>query len=230
MSRPARTYNTGAAVFLVLATLLAILVADQWLKIHIKTNYVLGEDKRIFGNWFQLHFVENEGMAFGLKLGGDAGKILLTVFRLIASGVIIAYLRSLIKERANLALIALVSLVLAGALGNIIDSLFYGLLFGASSYHTVAEFLPEGGGYAPFLKGSVVDMLYFPLIDTFWPNWVPFVGGDRLQFFRPVFNIADDAISTGVIAIILFRNKLFDEAEEELPPTPAPPLDSLAQD
>ncbi len=184
----------------------------------------------VIGQWFQLHFVENEGMAFGLKLGGDAGKILLTVFRLIASGVIIAYLRSLIKEKGSLALIVLVSLVLAGALGNIIDSLFYGLIFSASSYHTVAEFMPNGGGYAPFLKGSVVDMLYFPLIDTFWPEWVPFIGGNRLQFFRPVFNIADAAISMGVITIILFRTKLFDEPEEELEMTSPPPPDAIAEE
>ncbi|MFY0642938.1 MAG: lipoprotein signal peptidase [Bacteroidia bacterium] len=199
----------------IVITLLVVLIADQWLKIHIKTNYALGDEINIIGNWFRFHFTENPGMAFGWDLGGSAGKILLTLFRLVASGIIVYYLRSLIKEGAKLSLIFLVSLVLAGALGNILDSLFYGIIFNASTYHSVATFMPESGGYAPILMGKVVDMLYFPVLDTFWPDWVPFIGGNRLQFFRPVFNIADAAISIGVAIIIAFRKGLFAHLELE---------------
>lgn len=191
-----------------------MLIADQWLKIYIKTNFLRSEEVSVIGDWFRLHFTENPGMAFGLVLGGKAGKIALTVFRIIASAAIIYYLGTLIKEGARLGLIVLVSLVLAGALGNIIDSLFYGLIFNESTHHQVASFMPEGGGYAPFMMGKVVDMFYFPVVDTFLPEWVPFVGGDRFEFFRPVFNIADAAISTGVAIIIAFRRKLFDHQEK----------------
>jgi signal peptidase II len=163
----------------------------------------------IFSNWFELHFTENPGMAFGLELGGKWGKIVLTIFRIIASVIIMYYIKGLIKERSKTALVVLVSLILAGALGNIIDSLFYGQLFGASTYHQVAEFMPKEGGYAPLFMGKVVDMLYFPLVDTFWPDWIPYFGGSRFQFFRPVFNIADAAISIGVFSIIAFRRRLF---------------------
>ncbi len=186
-----------------------MLFLDQWLKFYIKTTFTLGESRTVFADWFELHFTENPGMAFGLSFGGDWGKIALTVFRLIASGLIIYYIYSLIKEKAKPALIVLVSLILAGALGNIIDSLFYGVVFSTSYYHEVAQFMPADGGYAPLFMGKVVDMLYFPLIDTFWPEWMPFVGGERFQFFRPVFNIADAAISIGVFLIIVFRNFLF---------------------
>ena len=148
-------------------------------------------------------------MAFGLTLGGKWGKIVLTVFRLIASGIILYYIRSLIKEGAKTMMIVLVSLIFAGAVGNILDSLFYGQLFNESTFHQVANYFPEEGGYAPFFMGKVVDMLYFPLIDTFWPDWIPYFGGSRLQFFRPVFNIADAAISIGVFTIIAFRSNLF---------------------
>ena len=215
MAHTLRTYSTAQAVRYIITTLLVVLVADQWLKIHIKTNFALGDEVHVIGNWFRLHFTENPGMAFGWDLGGSAGKILLTVFRLIASGIIVYYLRSLIKEGAKLSLIFLVSLVLAGALGNILDSLFYGIIFNESTYHSVASFMPESGGYAPLLMGKVVDMLYFPVLDTYWPENFPFIGGNRLQFFRPVFNIADAAISTGVAIIIAFRKGLFAHLEEE---------------
>ena len=125
------------------------------------------------------------------------------------------YIRSLIREKAKPALIILVSLILAGALGNILDSIFYGKMFSASSYHQLGEFMPDEGGYAPFFMGHVVDMLYFPIIDTTYPEWLPVVGGDRLQFFRPVFNIADAAISMGIITILVFRTKLFDQPPTE---------------
>lgn len=213
------TYSKSTALFWILASVLIVLIADQWLKFYIKTNFELGREVSVFGNWFKLHFTENPGMAFGLTLGGDAGKLVLTIFRIIASGVIIYYISSLIKERAKLSLIILVSFVLAGALGNILDSLFYGIIFNESGYHTVASLFPADGGYAPLFMGKVVDMLYFPLIDTFLPEWLPLIGGDRFQFFRPVFNIADAAISTGVFIIILFRKRLFmhqyDEKSED---------------
>lgn len=194
-------------------TVLIVLILDQWLKYYIKTNFTLGESKMMISNWFELHFTENPGMAFGLELGGSWGKIVLTSFRIIASAIIFYYIKNLIKEGAKTAMIVLVSLILAGALGNIIDSLIYGKIFSASTYHTVATLMPADGGYAPLFRGKVVDMLYFPLLDTFWPDWVPFFGGSRLQFFRPVFNIADAAISIGVFTIIAFRRDLFPQSE-----------------
>ena len=201
--------NKTRQIVFVVISVLTVLILDQWLKFHIKTTFSLGQSKMIFSNWFELHFTENPGMAFGLELGGKWGKIVLTIFRIIASVIIIYYIKSLIKERSKTALVVLVSLILAGALGNIIDSLFYGQLFTTSTYHQVAEFMPKEGGYAPLFMGKVVDMLYFPLVDTFWPDWIPYVGGSRFQFFRPVFNIADAAISIGVFSIIAFRRKLF---------------------
>ncbi len=206
-----KTLSKKSQLALVAITVLIVLVLDQWLKYHIKTSFTLGESKMIINNWFELHFTENPGMAFGLEIGGNWGKIVLTSFRIIASLIIFIYIKNLIKEGAKTALVVLVSLILAGALGNIVDSLIYGKIFSESTYHTVATLLPEGGGYAPFFKGKVVDMLYFPLIDTFWPNWIPYFGGSRFQFFRPVFNIADAAISTGVFTIIAFRSRLFNE-------------------
>lgn len=194
-------------------TILIVLLLDQWLKYYIKTTFTLGESRMMINNWFELHFTENPGMAFGLELGGSGGKIVLTSFRIIASGIIFIYIKNLIQEGAKTAMIVLVSLILAGALGNIIDSLFYGRIFSESTYHTLATLFPENGGYATFFRGKVVDMLYFPLLDTFWPDWMPYFGGSRLQFFRPVFNIADAAISVGVFTIIAFRKKLI--------PTPA---------
>lgn len=201
--------NKKTQILYVFIAVLTVLVLDQWLKFHIKTSYSLGQSKMVFNDWFELHFTENPGMAFGLELGGKWGKIVLTSFRIIASIIIIYYIKGLIKEGAKTALVVLVSLILAGAIGNIIDSLFYGYFFGESTYHQVANFLPQNGGYAPLFMGKVVDMLYFPLVDTFWPDWVPFFGGSRFQFFRPVFNIADAAISIGVFSIIAFRRKLF---------------------
>lgn len=190
-------------------TVIIILVLDHWLKFHIKTTYTLGESKTIFPNWFELHFTENPGMAFGLTLGGKWGKIVLTLFRIVASCVIIIYIKGLIKEGVKSITIILISLILAGAIGNIIDSILYGYFFEESTYHYVAKFLIEGNGYAPLFMGKVVDMLYFPLVDTQWPEWVPFIGGNRFQFFRPVFNIADAAISIGVFTILIFRKQLF---------------------
>lgn len=207
--------NQKRQALYVVLTVMIILVLDHWLKFHIKTNYTLGESKTIFPNWFELHFTENPGMAFGLTLGGKWGKIVLTLFRIIASGIIIIYIRGLIKEGIKSITVILISLILAGAIGNIIDSILYGYFFEESTYHYVSKFLPNGNGYAPLFMGKVVDMLYFPLLDTHWPEWVPIVGGNRFQFFRPVFNIADAAISIGVFTVLIFRNRLFPQTKAE---------------
>lgn len=165
----------------------------------------------VFGNWFFIHFIENPGMAFGLEFGGEMGKLALSLFRIVAIVFIAVYLRKLIKESANRGLILCVSLVFAGATGNIIDSAFYGIIFSESPPFSpqTAIMFPTGGGYSSFLHGKVVDMLYFPLIDTTWPSWIPFVGGDRFQFFRPIFNVADSAISVGMATILIYQKRFF---------------------
>ncbi|TCO08804.1 lipoprotein signal peptidase [Natronoflexus pectinivorans] len=186
-----------------------ILIIDQVLKIWIKTNMMLGQEYRIF-EWFIIHFVENNGMAFGMELAGEYGKIILSIFRIVAVTAIGWYLYNLTKKDAHTGLIVSVSLVFAGALGNIIDSAFYGMIFDAS-YGRVATFLPESGGYAPFLHGKVVDMFYFPLLTGTYPQWLPFVGGNEFIFFRPVFNIADSAITVGIFIILIFQKRFFPE-------------------
>lgn len=186
-----------------------ILAIDQTLKFWIKTHMFMQQEFVIFPNWFRIHFIENEGMAYGLKFGGDFGKILLTLFRLVAVVVGFVYMKKLIKEKYSTGLLICGSLILAGAAGNLIDSMFYGLIFNDSIGYEVAKFMPAGGGYGSFLHGRVVDMLYFPIYEGFLPNWVPFKGGDYFVFFRPVFNVADAAISTGVIAILLFQKRFF---------------------
>jgi len=179
-----------------------------------------GEEIHVIGSWFRIHFLENEGMAYGLAYGGALGKIILTVFRLIALVAIGYYLSRLIKRNAATLFIVCMSLIFAGALGNIIDSVFYGLLFEASDiFHpNIAQFLPSGGGYAPLLKGKVVDMLYFPIIRGQLPHWLPIIGGNVYSFFNPVFNIADAAISSGVFSILLFYRKIFDTKENKSKP------------
>ena len=171
---------------------------------------VYGQEIHVLGfEWFRLHFTENPGMAFGLELGGSYGKLALSVFRIIAVGFMIYYIKLLIDEKAHKGLIISISLILAGAVGNILDSAFYGLIFSESVHTSVATVFPEGGGYAGFLYGRVVDMLYFPLMEGFYPEWVPWKGGDYFQFFRPVFNIADSSITVGVFMIILFQGRYF---------------------
>jgi signal peptidase II len=186
----------------------AILVlADQILKIWIKTHMKLGQEFQIF-DWFIIHFTENNGMAFGMEFGGATGKMFLTLFRIIVVTAGIYYVKSIIKPHfPNGALIAL-GLIIGGAIGNIIDSSFYGLAFN-ESYNNVATFLPQSGGYAPFLHGKVVDMFYFPLINSHFPNWLPIWGGEHFIFFRPIFNIADAGISVGIFLILLFYRKEF---------------------
>ncbi|MCF8229768.1 MAG: lipoprotein signal peptidase [Bacteroidales bacterium] len=193
--------------------ILSILVADQILKYWIKTTMTIGEEIPVFGNWFIIHFTENNGMAFGIQFAGEFGKLALSIFRIIAVIAIGWYLIRLTKEKAKPGLIVSLSLIFAGALGNIIDSAFYGLLFSQSSYHSVAEFMPEGGGYATFLHGKVVDMFYFPIIQGTVPTWFPFWAGEPFIFFRPVFNIADSAITIGVVLLIIFQKSFFKKEE-----------------
>ncbi len=203
----------------------SILVADQILKIWIKTSFPLGHDINIFGNWFIIHFIENPGMAFGMKFWGVWGKIILSVFRIVAIVAIAIYTNRLIKKGFSTGLVMGLALILAGAIGNMIDSAFYGIIFDKGmtfdplindwvGYPGVAQF--SSNGYSGLLKGCVVDMFYFPVINTTWPSWVPIVGGTQFIFFRPVFNIADSAITVGVFYLLLFQRKvLFDKHTEK---------------
>jgi len=195
----------------VVLLILLILIADQALKFYIKTNFYMGQDHQVLGNWFRLHFVENEGMAWGWKFGeaGGWGKLALTVFRLIAVIFGVYYINKIIKQKQSRGFIICVSMIFAGAVGNLIDSLFYGMVFENSDpmLQNVAKFLPSGGGYGTFLHGKVVDMLYFPIINGHFPAWMPWVGGTPFEFFSPVFNIADASISLGLIIILLFQNR-----------------------
>jgi signal peptidase II len=193
---------------------LLILVADQTLKILVKTHMTLYQQIPIFGNWGILHFVENNGMAFGMALPGSLGKILLTSFRIIAVVAIGLYLRHLIRQKAHTGLIITLSMVMAGAIGNIIDSVFYGVIFSSSSPVQTATLFPEGGGYASLMQGKVVDMFYFPILKGNYPSW--FRGGSSFIFFRPVFNIADSSITVAV-AIILFKQRSFFRHVEDKP-------------
>lgn len=193
--------------------IILILLIDQISKFYIKTNFVLGEEVKVL-DWFSILFVENEGMAWGAKIPGQYGKLLLTLFRLGAIVGIAYWLWDSIKNNGSRVLILAIAFIFAGAFGNIIDSVFYGMIF-TDSYGRVAEFMPEGGGYADIFYGKVVDMLYFPLYDDTLPEWIPIWGGDHFTFFEPVFNIADTAISTGVVLLLLFNKKAFPKKEEE---------------
>lgn len=198
----------------VFLTVAIVLLLDQLLKIYIKTHFFYGEEYNIIGTWFRLHFIENEGMAFGMKFGDNWGKIFLTTFRFAAVCWGFYFIQtSLIRKKYSNGLIFCSSLILAGAMGNLIDSLFYGKIFTESSFH-VARFVPWGQGYGNFLHGKVVDMLYFPILSGTFPEWFPVWGGQAFEFFRPVFNLADFAISFGVITILVFQNKLLHHHQE----------------
>lgn len=197
-------FTKGRIAILVIA---AVLIIDQIIKIAIKLNMRLHDYIRIT-DWFYIHFTENNGMAFGMEI---FGKLFLTSFRIIAVTVIGWLLVRFIKRGLKTGFIVCVSLILAGALGNIIDSIFYGVVFSESTPYSIATFMPEGGGYSTWFYGKVVDMFYFPIIDTNWPSWMPFVGGEHFIFFSPIFNFADAAISCGIIALLLFYSKYLNE-------------------
>jgi len=199
-----------------------ILLADQALKIFIKTHYYLGQEHEVISgiSWFRVHFIENEGMAYGWKLGGEWGKMALTLFRLLAVIFGTFYLAYIIRKKYHVGFIICATLIYAGAIGNLIDSMFYGLFFENSDPYVqnIARSASQNGfsgGYAGFLHGKVVDMLYFPIItDAKFPNWVPIWGGETFEFFRPVFNIADASISFGVLFILLFQKRFFNTSDE----------------
>lgn len=180
-----------------------VLVIDQIIKICVKTNMFLHESIRIT-DWFYIYFTENNGMAFGMEI---IGKLFLTTFRIFAVGLIIWYLIKIIKQNYKTGFIVCISLILAGAIGNIIDCVLYGVVFSESTHSAISTLVPIGEGYSDLLYGKVVDMFYFPIIDTNWPEWMPFVGGEHFIFFSPIFNFADASISCGVIALILFYSK-----------------------
>lgn len=205
----------GRNVFLII---FLVVLADQVLKVFIKTHYYVGESHPVIGNWFRLYFIENEGMAYGWKFGGEWGKMILTLFRLGAVIFGVFYLRQIVKKNYHPGFIACAALIFAGALGNLIDSMFYGIIFEESSTSilNVAKIFPAQG-YAGFLHGKVVDMLYFPIIkNAHFPSWVPIWGGEEFEFFRPIFNLADAAISTGVIAILLFQKRFFGQRKSKI--------------
>ena len=208
--------------------IIIILLVDQVSKIYVKTHFALSEEIDVFGlRWFRIHFLENNGMAWGKEFGGEKGKLFLTLFRLVAISGIGYWLYSAVKSKAHKILITAITLIFAGALGNIIDSVLYGVLF-SDSYHKFATFLPAEGGYSSLFHGKVVDMLYFPMVNTTlpdwvpsisfnFPDWIPFLGNSHFSlfenrhftFFDPVFNVADTAISTGVGLLIIFNKKVF---------------------
>ena len=201
-----------------LLLIVLILVVDQISKIYIKTHFVLGESVEVF-SWFKILFIENEGAAWGTKLNDilpiseSSGKLFLTLFRLLAIVGIGYWLFDSIRKRSSRTLIVAVSLIFAGAFGNILDSLFYGMIFDDSLNHVATLFSNEP--YGKLFYGKVVDMLYFPMIDTVWPEWVPYFGGRNFRFFEPVFNLADMAISTGVGILLVFNKRAFGPVDSE---------------
>lgn len=202
----------GKKLFILGAILVLI---DQLIKVAVKVNMPLGYSFSVIGDWFKILFVENEGMAFGMKFGGAIGKFILTSFRIILFGVLCWWISKLANQsesekKVPIGVLIGLTLITAGALGNIIDCLFYGVIFSESTPFTVAEF---GGSYAPMMFGKVVDMFYFPLIDTTWPEWIPFIGGNSLRFFQPVFNFADSCVSVGAFYLILFQYRFFSEED-----------------
>ncbi len=194
--------------WIALSTIFSVLLIDQLIKIWVKTSMYWHESIRVT-DWCYIFFTENNGMAFGMEI---IGKLFLTSFRIVAVALIGYYLYRFIKLGLKTGFIVCISLILTGALGNIIDCVFYGVLFSESTPGQIASFLPKGGGYAPMLYGKVVDMFYFPLIETTWPSWMPIVGGENFIFFSPIFNFADAAISCGIFALFIFYSKYLGES------------------
>lgn len=193
----------------VVLIVLGLMLIDQIVKFSVKTSMTLGESINVFGEWFQWCFVENEGAAFGMKFGGGTGKLILSLFRLVAIGALIWFIGYLFRKKAPNGVIVGFAMILAGAAGNMIDSAFYGLIFSPSTFNEVATLFPAGGGYAGLLHGKVVDMLYFPLIHGTWPAWIPNIGGQNFIFFSPVFNFADSYITIAIFYLIIFQHKFF---------------------
>lgn len=202
---------TKKAVLLVVL----ILIADQALKIWIKTHLALGAEIPLIGNRGMIYFTENNGMAFGLEFFGNIGKLLLSLFRIVFIGIIGWFVWKQIRNKAATGLVLGLASMFAGALGNLIDCMFYGLIFSESTYTQVAQLFPASGGYAPFLYGKVVDMFYFPVINTVLPEWFPFWSGERFIFFRPIFNIADTAITGSVFYLLIFQRSIFSDKKAE---------------
>jgi signal peptidase II len=204
----------------ILLIILAVLVLDQWLKFYIKTNYEYGQETNLFGlDWARLRFVENEGMAFGITLDWTYGKLLLTTFRILMVTGLFYYIYLLRVHGATMGFIASVSLITAGAIGNILDSVFYGMIFSESGYHGgLASLTPWGQGYGTLLHGKVVDMFYFPIHNFQMPDWLPLLGGENFLFFSPIFNVADAAITCGVLSIFMFQRQFF-KSEHQVEPT-----------
>ena len=199
--------NIAKRGWLAVAIVLAVLVIDQVIKIWVKTHMMLHEQIEVL-SWFKIVFIENNGMAYGMEIGS---KLVLSIFRIVAIGFLGWYIAQQVKKQARWGYIICLAMIMAGAAGNIFDSMFYGLIFNASSEFYTSYFVPFGTGYAPFLMGKVVDMFYFPLIVTTWPDWVPYVGGNPYVFFSPIFNFADSSISVGVVLLLLFYRKEISE-------------------
>lgn len=193
--------------WLAVLVVVLVLVIDQAVKIWVKTNMVIHDSIHVF-DWFYISFIENNGMAFGMSLGS---KLALSLFRVVAIAVLVYFIWLQVRRHARTGYVVLLSMVLAGAAGNLIDCLFYGLIFNESTPFSISEFVEFGTGYAPFLMGKVVDMFYFPLIVSTWPEWFPLWGGEEFIFFRPVFNVADASISVSVVLLLLFYRKELSE-------------------
>ena len=199
--------NIAKRGWLAAAIVLAVLVIDQVIKIWVKTHMMLHEQIEVL-SWFKIVFIENNGMAYGMEIGS---KLVLSIFRIVAIGILGWYIAQQVKKQARWGYIVCLAMIMAGAAGNIFDSMFYGLILNASSEFYTSYFVPFGTGYAPFLMGKVVDMFYFPLIVTTWPDWIPYVGGNPYVFFSPIFNFADSSISVGVVLLLLFYRKEISE-------------------
>ena len=216
-------FTKGRIALLIISS---VLIIDQVIKVAVKTGMYYHENINVVQwlynklgidavppTWFYIYFTENNGMAFGMEI---IDKIFLTIFRIVAVCAIGWFLYKFVKKGMKTGFIVCISMILAGALGNIIDCVFYGVVFNESTYSQIATFMPEGGGYAPWLYGRVVDMFYFPIIDTHWPEWMPLVAGERFIFFSPIFNFADASISCGIIALLLFYSKYLNESYQEI--------------